>query len=107
MIYMLQYSYMWDFCSQIKGLIRHGEDREVKVWERLISGSAAGAFAQTTIYPMEVSIAAFYFQELVLDVSKFHRMLLSFYLSNFQIPCIMHMAIIHDRSHFLSKKNKS
>ncbi|XP_041369153.1 calcium-binding mitochondrial carrier protein SCaMC-2-like isoform X1 [Gigantopelta aegis] len=40
--------------EQIKGLIRQGEDREVKVWERLISGSAAGAIAQTTIYPMEV-----------------------------------------------------
>ncbi|XP_041369154.1 calcium-binding mitochondrial carrier protein SCaMC-2-like isoform X2 [Gigantopelta aegis] len=39
--------------EQIKGLIRQGEDREVKVWERLISGSAAGAIAQTTIYPME------------------------------------------------------
>ena len=39
---------------QIKSWVK-GDSKEVGVLQRLLSGSAAGAISQTTIYPMEVS----------------------------------------------------
>ena len=45
---------------QYKKLI-HGDNKaDLQVWERLIAGSAAGATAQTIIYPGEVSWSLFY-----------------------------------------------
>ncbi|BFZ20540.1 hypothetical protein BsWGS_23579 [Bradybaena similaris] len=40
--------------EQIKALFKGDSNKELGVTERLLSGSAAGAISQTTIYPMEV-----------------------------------------------------
>ncbi len=56
-----QFVYWWfepclHSCLQVKKLFSH-EGQQLKVHERLLSGSTAGVIAQTTIYPMEVGVA--------------------------------------------------
>jgi len=40
--------------EEIKKMIKGDDKRELEITERLLAGSAAGAFAQTVIYPLEV-----------------------------------------------------
>ena len=40
--------------EEVKKMMRGSEKREMKVHERLVAGSCAGAFSQSAIYPLEV-----------------------------------------------------
>lgn len=40
--------------EQVKGLIRHNENRPMSIYERFAAGACAGGISQTAIYPMEV-----------------------------------------------------
>ncbi len=44
------------FVFQIKRSMKSGFDRDLGISERFLAGSLAGAFSQSAIYPMEVSI---------------------------------------------------
>ena len=46
-------------CLQAKQVIKHNlgdPDRELAIYERFAAGSFAGAFSQSMIYPLEVSL---------------------------------------------------
>lgn len=40
--------------DEMKRLIKGKDNRDLKIYERLVAGSFAGAFSQTVIYPLEV-----------------------------------------------------